>query len=136
MNRSSASSIADASRGCSALIVRGDDGLDELSIGAPTRVWVVTGKTVVRETVVDAADLGLPRCALEDLRGGDAAFNAEVVRQTLAGRRGPVRDAVLLNAAAAIAAYDGLDGDLTGALARGLERATRAVGGVPSCFRR
>ena len=52
---------------------------------------------------------GIARSQPDDLRGGDVAFNADVVRRVLAGERGPVRDAVLLNAAAAIAAYDARD---------------------------
>ena len=58
-----------------------------------------------RETVLDAVDLGLPRCQPGDLRGGDAAFNADVARRVFAGETGPVRDAVLVNAAAALAAW-------------------------------
>jgi anthranilate phosphoribosyltransferase len=115
-----------ARRGTSALVLRGEDGLDEFTTAAPTRVWVVTGGAVT-ETVLDAADLGLPRSAPGDLRGGDAAYNAGAARSFLAGERGPVRDAVLVNAAAAIAAYEGLGGDVTAALAAGLERAVKAV---------
>ena len=123
-----------ADRGQSVLVVRGEDGLDEFTTLAPTRVWVVRGGAVT-ETVVDAAELGVPRATLADLRGGDAAFNAEVARRLLAGEPGPVRDAVLLNAAAALAAQAGLDGagrsgpggDLAEALRAGLERAAAAV---------
>jgi anthranilate phosphoribosyltransferase len=81
----------------------------------------------VTERMIDAVDLGLPRSVPADLRGGDARYNAAVARAFLAGERGPVRDAVLLNAGAALAAYDGLGGDLTRALATGLERAAKAV---------
>jgi anthranilate phosphoribosyltransferase len=115
-----------ADRGQSALVMRGEDGLDELTTGAPTRVWVAWAGTV-REVVVDAADLGVPRSAPGDLRGGDPAFNADVARRVLAGEPGPARDAVLVNAAAALAAQEGLDGDLTKKLAVGLERAVAAV---------
>ena len=62
-----------------------------------------------------------------DLRGGDAAFNADVVRRLLAGETGPVRDAVLVNAAAALATQGPLDGDLTEALRAGLDRAAESV---------
>src|SRR3954470_6196045 len=66
-----------ARRGDSALVMRGEDGLDEFSTAAPTRVWVVQdGK--VAPSVVDAAELGVPRSAPGDLRGGDAAFNGAV----------------------------------------------------------
>jgi len=116
-----------AERNHSVLLVRGEDGLDEFTTAAPTRVWVVTGGTV-RETVLDAADLGLPRSKQGDLRGGDAAFNADVARRVFAGERGPVRDAVLVNAAAALSARDGLAGaDLPGVLRRNIDRAAAAV---------
>ncbi len=115
-----------AARGDSVLLVRGEDGLDEFTTTAPTRAWVVTGGRVT-ETLLDAADLGLPRATPGDLRGADAAYNAAVTRRLLAGEAGPVRDAVLVNAAAALAAYEGLDGDVDAALARGLERAAYAV---------
>src|SRR5262249_46042561 len=115
-----------ADRGTTALVFRGADGLDELTTTTTTAVWVVReGK--VEETEVDAVALGLPPAPPEALRGADPAFNAAVARSVLAGERGPVRDAVLLNAAAGIAAHDGLTGSLTGALADGLARATRAV---------
>ncbi|MGH3737053.1 MAG: anthranilate phosphoribosyltransferase [Micromonosporaceae bacterium] len=115
-----------ARRGHSVLVMRGEDGLDEFTTTGPTRLWVVTGGTV-REELVDAADLGLPISQPGDLRGGDPEFNAEVVRRLLAGEPGPVRDAVLVNAAAAIAAFTGLDGDLADSLRQGLQRATEAV---------
>jgi anthranilate phosphoribosyltransferase len=98
----------------------------------------------VTETVVDAADLGLDRAKPGDLRGGDAAFNADVARRLFAGERGPVRDAVLVNAAAALTARAGTDAaragaertgagaeradaDLVGELRAGLDRAAAAV---------
>lgn len=115
-----------ADRGQAALVVRGEDGLDELTTTGATRVWVAWAGGV-RETVVDAADLGIPRCRPGDLRGGDPAVNAEIARRVLAGDRGPVRDAVLVNAAAALAAHQGLDGDLHKSLQVGLERATHAI---------
>ena len=96
-----------AGRGGSALVFRGQDGLDEVSTTAPTRVWSVDGGSV-RESVLDATTLGLPRATLDDLRGGDAAHNAAVVRDLLSGAQGPVRDAVLVNAAAAVVAHDGV----------------------------
>jgi anthranilate phosphoribosyltransferase len=63
----------------------------------------------------------------EDLRGGDAAHNADVVRRLLAGEPGPVRDAVLLNAAAALAAHAGLTDDLAADLRAGAARAATAL---------
>ncbi|GAA0244384.1 anthranilate phosphoribosyltransferase [Cryptosporangium japonicum] len=115
-----------AQRGASAVVMRGEDGLDEFTTTAPTRLWVVADGSVT-ETVLDAADLGVPRAAREDLRGADAAFNAKVARSVLAGERGPVRDAVVLNAAAGIAAFDGFSGGLEASLRAGLEKAAAAI---------
>lgn len=115
-----------AARGDSVIVVRGEDGLDEFSTGAPTRVWVAQQGTV-REALLDATELGVPRATLADLRGGDAAYNAGVVRRLLAGDTGPVRDAVLVNAAVALATQGPLDGDLHEALRAGLVRATESI---------
>ncbi len=116
------------------LVLRGEDGLDEFTTTAPTMVWAVSGGAVTPVTL-DAADLGLPRATAADLRGGDAAVNADVARRVFAGETGPVRDAVLVNAAAALVAYDRLDvaddgitaEELTKALGTALERAAAAV---------
>jgi anthranilate phosphoribosyltransferase len=94
-----------AGRGGRALVFRGDDGLDELSTASTSTVWVVAGGEVAQRSL-DPARLGIPVATLEDLRGGDATHNAGVVRDLLAGRPGPVRDAVLLNAAGALVATD------------------------------
>lgn len=119
-----------AARGRSALVFRGGDGLDELTTTGPSHVWWVRDGAVT-EYELDPADLGVPRASLEDLVGGDAAHNAGVVRDLLDGRTGPVRDAVLLNAAAALVALEDVSGAGAGALddrfARGLERAAAAV---------
>ncbi len=99
-----------ARRGTVALVVRGDDGMDELTTAAPTRVWDTrTGQ--VLPTSVDARDLGIPRPEAGALAGGDAAFNAEVARAVLSGGDPPariaaVREAVALNAAAAMLVQD------------------------------
>jgi anthranilate phosphoribosyltransferase len=92
-----------AERGESALVFHGDDGLDELSTTGPSTVWVACDGGVTT-TSFDPAALGLPRASVADLRGGDPAVNAAVARAMLAGQAGPVRDIVLLNAAAAMAA--------------------------------
>jgi anthranilate phosphoribosyltransferase len=97
-----------AARGATALVFRGDDGLDELTTTTTSQVWVVRGGQVIR-TEVDPARLGIAPATTEDLRGGDAAFNASVVRELLAGKPGPVRDAVVLNAASALVAADAID---------------------------
>jgi anthranilate phosphoribosyltransferase len=115
-----------AARGASALVFRGDDGLDELTTTGPSHVWEVAGGTVA-ESTLDPAALGVPRARLEDLRGGDAAHNAAIVRRFLAGERGPVRDAVLLNAAAALVASGTGSGSLETRMAAGLAEAERSV---------
>ncbi|MEP7022725.1 MAG: anthranilate phosphoribosyltransferase [Actinomycetota bacterium] len=117
-----------AGRGNSALVFHGDDGLDELTTTAGSTVWVVHGGTV-SQTAFDPAELGIPASVPGDLRGGDAAHNAAVARAVLAGQQGPVRDTVLLNAAAALAAEAGVPdpGALPAALADGYARAGRAV---------
>jgi anthranilate phosphoribosyltransferase len=116
-----------ADRGASALVFRGTDGLDELSVSAPSRVWVVAGG-VVRQDAVDPRELGIPAAPAGALRGADAAHNAGVTRRLLDGETGPVRDAVLLNAAAAIVAADGAGpGPVTAQLAAALPRAAEAL---------
>jgi anthranilate phosphoribosyltransferase len=117
-----------AARGNSALVFHGDDGLDELTTTAPSSVWIVHGGDVIPARL-DPSDLGIARAALEDLRGGDPAHNAGVVRTFVGGGQGPVRDTVLLNAAAALAAEAGVHGaeDLVPALAEGYRRATAAI---------
>jgi anthranilate phosphoribosyltransferase len=115
-----------AGRGDTALVFRGDDGLDELTTTTTSRVWVVRGGAVAEERL-DPAALGVPAVDRDALRGGDADHNAKVARALLAGERGPVRDAVLLNAGAALAAYDGLGGSLADAVAAGMHRAAAAI---------
>ncbi len=118
-----------AGRGCSALVFHGSDGLDELTTTTTSRVWVVEEEAHISEAVIDPADLGIARAKPDDLRGGDAAHNAAVARTVLRGEHGPVRDAVLLNAAAALAADAGVPGAaaLTGSLRDGYGRAAAAV---------
>jgi anthranilate phosphoribosyltransferase len=94
-----------AARGTSALVFRGADGLDELTTTAPSQVWIVQ-KGRVHETEVTPESVGLPRVDAAALRGGDPEFNAEVARDVLGGASRPARDAVLLNAAAALVALD------------------------------
>jgi anthranilate phosphoribosyltransferase len=117
-----------ASRGCSSLVFHGGDGLDELTTTTTSTVWVVHEGTI-SQAVLDPAELGIARARSEDLRGGDAAHNSGVARAVLAGERGPVRDTVLLNAAAALAADAGVTGagGLTGALREGYQRAAAAI---------
>ncbi|MEV6266082.1 anthranilate phosphoribosyltransferase [Kribbella sp. NPDC051936] len=91
-----------AERGTSALVARGDDGLDKLTTTGYSRLWVVHGGSA-SEVVFDPRSLGLRPSSLAELRGGSAAFNAQLLRRLVDGERGPVRDVVLLNAAAALA---------------------------------
>jgi anthranilate phosphoribosyltransferase len=115
-----------AGRGMRALVFRGDDGLDELTTATTSSVWVVRDGEVEPDRV-DPSVLGIQASPAEALRGGSPTVNADVFRRVLAGDRGPVRDAVLLNAAAALAAFDERPGRLHDALAGGLSRATAAV---------
>jgi anthranilate phosphoribosyltransferase len=126
-------------RGTYALVVRSHDGLDELSPTAPATIWDVTGargREVVVETV-DPHDLGIARATLNDLVGADAEFNAARLREALtpgvdASLTG-VRDAIALNAAAALVAYDAALGeasvgtDVKSRLAAALPRARHAL---------
>ena len=101
-----------ADRGTRALVVRGDDGLDEISIGATSRVWDATGATVV-EAEIDPRDWGIARFDAELLRGGSADHNVELLKSALDPnaeatdqRLEAIRSAVIVNAAAALATYD------------------------------
>jgi anthranilate phosphoribosyltransferase len=119
-----------AGRGDRALVVRGDDGLDEITTTTTSTVWRA-GPEGVRVESFDPAVLGVPASTAVDLRGGDAAHNAAVARAVFAGDTGPVREAVLLNAGAALAAHaeavTGQVRDLHEAVAEGRDRAARAV---------
>ena len=86
-------------------VVSGDEGLDELSLAGGNEVAQVEGGEV-RMSRVDAAEAGLPHAPVEALRGGDPRHNAAELRKLLAGECGPYRDAVLLNAAAALLVAD------------------------------
>ncbi len=116
-----------------AMVVHGADNLDELSTTGPTTVVELldTGDDAgapasvsarLRRSTVDAADFGLARVGLEDLRGSDAATNAVIVGEVLAGGKGPHRDIVVFNAAAGLVVA-GLADDLAG----GIERAGAAI---------
>jgi anthranilate phosphoribosyltransferase len=91
-------------RGATALVFRGDDGLDELTTTGHSRLWEVSLGDI-HEHDIYPPDLGIPLADLDDLLGGDPAHNAEVVRRTVGGEQGAVRDIVLLNAAAGMVAY-------------------------------
>jgi anthranilate phosphoribosyltransferase len=94
-----------AARGGAALVFRGQaDGLDEMAATGPIQVWEARGGAVTPAVLDPAADLGLAPIGLEDLRGSDAVHNAAVARRVLDGEAGPIRDTVLLNAAAGLVA--------------------------------
>jgi anthranilate phosphoribosyltransferase len=100
-----------ASRGRSALVFRGSDGLDELTTTGPSTVWVVSGGKVT-ESTFDPESLGIKKAQVSDLIGGDATENAAIARVILSpvldltGEQYSIRDIVALNAAAGIAAYE------------------------------
>ena len=112
--------------GCrSAFVVHGEEGLDEISISGPTRMTrLVDGRITTSRLIPE--DLGLKRVPLDQLKGGDAAHNAAITKDVLEGRPGPARDAVLLNAAAALTAA-GLAKDLLGGLALAAESIDRGL---------
>ena len=116
-----------ATKGCDGFVFRGDDGLDEITLTTTTTVLSI-GKNEIKREQIDPQDFGIARAPIEALVGGDAQENAAISRAIFDGQRGAPRDAVLLNAAAAIAAYEGrFDSDIKTRLAEGLERATSAV---------
>jgi anthranilate phosphoribosyltransferase len=111
-----AAGVADASRaplfadlfrfrGASALVFRGDDGLDELTTTGHSHIWEVSRGALTQHDL-DPRDLGIARAHMADLIGGTPEHNAEIVHRVMAGELGPVRDIVLLNAAAGLVAYD------------------------------
>lgn len=115
-----------ARRGVDAWVFRGDDGLDELTTTTTSHVWSVADGDI-EEFVVDPVELGIPVGTAEGLRGGDAAHNAQVLRDVLAGVTGPVHDAVVLNAGAALAIYDAEAGDPMQRLKAGIDKARVAI---------
>jgi anthranilate phosphoribosyltransferase len=106
--------------GCQrALVVSGDDGVDEISVAARTRVVEVAGGRT-EEWFVDPAELGLAPASLEAIAGGSPDDNAATVRRVFEGEAGPARDVVVLNAGAAILVGGGAD-DLSGGIAAARE---------------
>jgi anthranilate phosphoribosyltransferase len=104
-----------------AFVVHGADGIDELSPCGPNQVAEVVGGTVSERTV-DPQELGVERCDPDELRGGSPAENAQAIRDVFAGAKGARREAIVLNAAGAIAAAGHADD-----LREGLELARSAV---------
>ena len=91
-------------RDATALVFRGDDGLDELTTTGHSHIWEVSRGQII-EHDLDPLDLGIARANISDLIGGDPEHNAAVVRKVMAGESGPVRDIVVLNAAAGLVAF-------------------------------
>ncbi|HET7690643.1 MAG TPA: anthranilate phosphoribosyltransferase [Nocardioidaceae bacterium] len=115
-----------ARRGVDAWVFRGDDGLDELTTTTTSAVWAVRGGSVDVFSV-SPEELGISLSSPEDLRGGDAEYNAQVVRDVVGGATGPIRDAVVLNAGAALAVHAGGEGAPLDRLAEGIARASAAI---------
>jgi anthranilate phosphoribosyltransferase len=105
-----------------AYVVHGGGGIDELSPVGPNLVAEVVEGEVVERRLDPEAELGIPRCSIDELRGGSPAENAKAIREVFAGRNGGRRDAILLNAAGAIAA-----GGHAADLREGLEVARRTI---------
>ena len=117
-----------ATRRSSVLVVHGDDGLDELTTTTTSTIWRVQAGTVDKLTF-DPGAFGFARAQLSELVGGDAEANAASVRAVLGGATGPVRDAVILNAAGAMVAHTGLASDAkwVPAWEAGLARAAETI---------
>jgi len=92
-------------RGATALVYRGDDGIDKLTTTGHSHIWEVSRGSVT-EHDIDPAELGIARAPIEALLGKDPAHNAGIIRDVLAGQQGPVRDVVLLNAAAGLVSWN------------------------------
>lgn len=122
-----------AERGTHSIVFRGVNGMDELSTICPNQVWEIHDGMVEYHELDACATFGMARATVEDLRGGDANFNAQALRRILAGEAGQARDCVLLNAAACFVAYgqhEGVrvgDGTLNDRLAAGIDLAAAAI---------
>ncbi|HVO30653.1 MAG TPA: anthranilate phosphoribosyltransferase [bacterium] len=125
-----------------ALVVHGSDGLDEVTLTGTTRMARVDARGNISLEELDPRELGLKTCAPDDLRGGEPQENAAITRAILAGEKSPRRDAVALNAAAALvaagkadwkgalaAAQEAID---SGSAAQKLEALVKATGKKPA----
>ena len=114
-------------RGVEGFVFRGDDGLDEITLATTTQVLSI-GNGEIQSGLIDPTDFGISKAPISELVGGDAKENAEIAMRIFNGERGAPRDAVVLNASAAIAAYNGdLDYDLKTRLAAGVDAARQAI---------
>jgi anthranilate phosphoribosyltransferase len=116
-----------ATRGVDGFVFRGDDGLDEITLSSTTSVLSI-GNGEIRSDLIEPSDFGISRAPVSELVGGDAIENARITLAIFAGEKGAPRDAVMLNAAAAIAAFEGeMELSLQERISRGLKRAETAV---------
>jgi anthranilate phosphoribosyltransferase len=92
-------------RGATALVYRGDDGIDKLTTTGHSHIWEVS-RGFVTEHDLNPLDLGIPTARIQSLLGAEPAHNAQVARSVLEGEKGPVRDIVLLNAAAGLTSFE------------------------------
>ncbi len=114
-------------RGVDGFVFRGDDGLDEITLATTTSVLTI-GRGKIASDLIDPLDFDIQRAPISALVGGDSIENARITTAIFAGEKGAPRDAVLLNAAAAIAAYEGrVDLNLHDRMALGLSRAIEAI---------
>jgi len=116
-----------AERGVEGFVFRGDDGLDEITLATSTSVLTI-GNGEISSDRIDAKDFSLANAPISALAGGDAQENARITKAIFAGERGAPRDAVLLNAAAAIAAFDGeFELSIHERISKSLKKATESV---------
>lgn len=116
-----------ADRGVEGFVFRGDDGLDEITLATSTSVLTI-GNGEITSDRIDARDFALDNAPISALVGGDAKENARITKAIFAGEKGAPRDAVLLNAAAAIAAFDGeMSQGIHERISNSLEKAITAV---------
>ena len=114
-------------RGVDGFVFRGDDGLDELTLTTTTQVLTI-GNGEIESGLIDPPKFGIPYSPIEKLVGGEAAENAQIARAVFAGEKGAPRDATILNAAAAIAAYNNdAELDLATRFEEGITEATQAI---------
>ncbi len=116
-----------AERGVEGFVFRGDDGLDEITLATTTSVLTI-GNDEISSDRIDAKDFSLANAPISALVGGDAQENARITKAIFAGERGAPRDAVLLNAAAAMAAFDGeFELSIHERLSKSLKKAAESV---------
>jgi anthranilate phosphoribosyltransferase len=116
-----------AAKGVDGFVFRGDDGLDEISLATSSSVLTI-GHGEISSDLIDPSDFGISKAPITELVGGDAEFNAAVTRAIFNSERGAPRDAVALNAAAAIAAYKGeFSKSLTDRMQDGYADAIKAI---------